>query len=297
MPSTIQQETLEVAHQLYERGFWLLWLVNGKECCIDNWQNERQSIDLIEGMILSLPDIGLGVAWNRSPFVDLDCDDPDAEHHLEVLCGGSPPRTPTFRSRRGLHRLYQRPLHMPEKASHKLAGIGEVRGLYPPLGSQSAVPPTQGRVWLPGLSLLDMDPVPLPEPIAALIRKEAARTNRRRVRGHVIGDTFTLLQFVLVRLLGAPAWDNGDGSACWPCPSCGQQKLRTLPHKPDRKDRFLCHFCAPNRTDDLRGDEADALRLFDADPAVRGNYSVRRWKLEAWRRDYEHLMSELVDCP
>lgn len=297
MPLTLQQKTLSAARRLHERGLWLIWLVNGKECCIDNWQNERQSIDLIESIIVSLPDIGIGIAWNRSPLVDLDCDDPDAEQNLEALCGGSLPHTPTFRSQRGLHRLYLRPLNMPEKASHKLAGIGEVRALCPSLGSQSAVPPTRGRSWLPGLSIFDMPPVPLPDPIAEKVRKEAANSKRRRVRGHVIGDRFTLLQFVLVRLLGAPVWDNGDGSACWVCPSCGQQKLRTLPHKPHRRDRFLCHFCAPNRTDDLRGDEFDGLRLFDPDPAVRGNYSVRRWKLEAWAREYEQLMSELADSP
>ena len=50
---------------------------------------------------------GIGVLLRASGLIDLDADSPEAEQAIQRLFGGDIPRTPTYRSARGLHRLFE----------------------------------------------------------------------------------------------------------------------------------------------------------------------------------------------
>lgn len=296
MPLTTRKATIAAARQLHERGLWLLWILDGQQCCIPQWQDVRLTLTEVESVILGFRNVGIGVVWSRSPYVDLDCDDPDADRNLELLCGGSLPRTPTFRSRRGLHRIFQRPTDMPDKARHPLEGIGDLLGLTPSLGAYSVVPPSNKRRWLPGLSLDDLEPTQLPEPIAERVRREAAEQKLRKrsvkegseinpplAHGGVQG-VHTFFQYVMASVFGPPLISRVDGYALWLCPWCGQETLHSRPTHPIYKDRFQCWRC------DWHGDAADVLAFADPQRFGSGMYGHAMLHLSALRQQFQRFL-------
>ena len=50
---------------------------------------------------------GVGVLLRASGLIDLDADSDAAEQAIQRLFGGNVPQTPTYRSARGLHRLFE----------------------------------------------------------------------------------------------------------------------------------------------------------------------------------------------
>ena len=187
---------------------------------------------------------------------------------------------------------------MPQKASQKLDGIGEVLGLYPEKGSQSAVPPTRGRWWLPGLGLDDLEPAPLPGPIAAQIRREAAKPRRRSPRAShgtpPAGEVYTFFQYLMASVFGPPLVSRPDGYALWDCPKCRQETLHSRCTHPVYKDRFQCWRC------DWHGDAADVLAFHDPEQYGPGRYGAADLRLSVMRTEYDACtprMTRPLDTP
>lgn len=157
------------AKRLLALGFPLV-PVRGKKPTCNGWGKEQIPADVLLGELRADPALGIGLICNLSPLVDVECDDDAAEAALQAMFPGGVPPTPTFRSRRGLHRLFKRPAGLPEavKSVLKLDGV-EVRGLNPGAQAQSVMPPSpfEGgvRSWLPGLRLGDVEPAELPEAV------------------------------------------------------------------------------------------------------------------------------------
>lgn len=175
--------TLDVAVRLHELGYWVVPQV-GKRAIALGWQQFRLSeVDLTE--YLSGRHLNIAIALNQSAVIDVECDSDDAERELQALCGGAVPKTPTWRSRRGLHRLFLRPDPdlVPDKAKVEVNGI-EFRLGGGGKGALSTVPPSIHPddpsvvyQWLAGQSLFDCQPAELPEPVLALLKK--ARRSKR----------------------------------------------------------------------------------------------------------------------
>jgi P4 family phage/plasmid primase-like protien len=70
---------------------------------------------------------------------------------------------------------------MPDVAKTYLDGI-EVRGLSTTKGALSAVPPTAGRSWVPGLSIYEVPAAQLPDAITKRLRDMAERSETARPR-------------------------------------------------------------------------------------------------------------------
>jgi putative DNA primase/helicase len=112
----------------------------------------------------------------RSGIIDVECDSPEAEQELAALLGDSYPVVPTFRGKRGSHRLF---LHQPglpraDKAVFKFRGI-EFRTGNGGKGAQSLFPPSihpdgPAYTWL--VLPDDADPVPFPAAALDIIRTE-----------------------------------------------------------------------------------------------------------------------------
>jgi hypothetical protein len=323
MPKLNYNPTLLAARRLHDRGLWILPILDGKAHREYGWQNVQFDFGDLEAMLEQDPSIGIAVVWNRSPYLDLDCDDPDAEANLEALCGGPLPRTPTFRSTRGLHRLFTRPPGLPQKASAKLAGVGEVKGLVQSpegvevehQGAYSVVPTSAGRVWLPFRSLFDLEAVPLPEPIVEQLRYDDEQRQRQRQRrpakhgcdheqqqkrrrpanhhGYAprrfrLPRIWTLLQHVVKSVLGKPIYWRDDGYAVWECPLCNRATFYTRRYDPKYKDRWACG----NRLCwwfDVPTDEYDILEYAANRDERRENYGQRCLRLEALRADHRRL--------
>jgi hypothetical protein len=306
MTRTNTNPTLTAARRLHERGLWLLPILSSKACFSPGWQNDRLDFAVLEAMLQQDPTIGIGVVWNRSPYLDLDCDDDAAEANLEALCGGPLPRTPTFRSKRGLHRIFTRPAGLPSKASAKLAGVGEVKGLVASpegvavkdQGSFSIVPPTGSRFWLPFRDLDDLEAAPLPEAIAVQLRYDHEQQQiRRRLRSAKHGYAprrsrlprlWTLLQHVVKSVLGEPLRVKDDGYAVWVCPRCQRPTFYTRRWHPVYKDRWACgnRLCL---WFNLPLDELDILEygsIRDDLIETRGHLYL---KLAALREDHRRL--------
>lgn len=92
---------------------------------------------------------GIGVLLRASGLIDLDADSPEAEQAIQRLFGGNVPQTPTYRSARGLHRLFEWRDGWGSLASKAkvMAGPIEIRGIGE-RAAQSVFPPSGGREWV-----------------------------------------------------------------------------------------------------------------------------------------------------
>lgn len=92
---------------------------------------------------------GIGVLLRASGLIDLDADSPEAEQAIQRLFGGDIPQTPTYRSARGLHRLFEWRDGWGSLASKAkvMAGPIEIRGIGEK-AAQSVFPPSGGREWV-----------------------------------------------------------------------------------------------------------------------------------------------------
>jgi hypothetical protein len=315
-PADRQRMVLDAARLLHEQlDLWIVLLKDGNKAFMCEWQCDRLPLEVVEYGLINCLDLGIGIAWNRSPYVDVDCDHEDAEANLVQLCGGPLPRTPTFRSRLGLHRVFLRPPDMPAKAWMHLSGVGQVLGLCPELGSQSAVPPTRGkdgkpRYWLPGLSLFDLDAALLPEAIADHLRQKArcqtphgrvgSGGNPRDPHPHLTTNrpcgvppaptacfppTWTLLQHVMTTVLGQPLRSNDTGRSTWTCPYCQRDTLFSFDHKPPYRDRFKCGGpCSW-----WHGDAIDILAYQAGRDGLIGDYGHLVMRLNVLTEEHQRL--------
>jgi hypothetical protein len=92
---------------------------------------------------------GIGVLLRASGLIDLDADSDEAEQAIQRLFGGQVPQTPTYRSARGLHRLFEWRDGWGSLASKAkvMAGPIEIRGIGE-RAAQSVFPPSGGREWV-----------------------------------------------------------------------------------------------------------------------------------------------------
>jgi hypothetical protein len=163
--SSIAAEALK----LTKAGYTVTPVGNDKRPLRTAWQRERLPVAQIEAAFAS-PDVHVGLVLNLSGLVDIEYDDPDGEAGVLELFGGSIPRTPTWSSQRGLHRLYQRPDGLPDKAKIEFGAV-EVRGCARKKGAQSVLPPSGGRTWLPRLSIHEVTPALLPAHVVQRLRE------------------------------------------------------------------------------------------------------------------------------
>jgi hypothetical protein len=151
---------------------------SGKKPLARAWQTRQLDRDEV---IASLHGThhNIGLVLTLCNLIDVECDSAEAETSLQTLFGGSIPPTPTWKSKRGRHRLFQRPPDLPPKAVLKIDGI-EFRIGADGKGAMSVLPPSMHPegvpyAWLPGLRLGDVRPDELPEPIVERLRSIGGR--------------------------------------------------------------------------------------------------------------------------
>jgi hypothetical protein len=163
----------------------------GKKPVASGWDHQRLSeSDLRE--YLSLPQTtGVAVALHRAPFIDVEVDSSEGEKLMLGLFNGRIPQTPTWRSPRGLHRLFKRPAGLPADWHKVVIGDVEFRGTGSAKGALSLFPPsvTDGfrREWLPGLGL-DVEPADLPGDVVVRVHEEGVRAAGGAVRNRGSDD-------------------------------------------------------------------------------------------------------------
>jgi hypothetical protein len=178
--TTLTMVLAQAAVHYARRGLRVLPLQpRGKVPVFEEWQ-ERATSDpeCVESIWERMPTANIGVAMGPgSGIVDFEADDPNAERALQELFDGEFPVCPTFRSSRGVHRLFCYSPRLPHKATHKIGKL-DIKIGADGLGSQCVFPPSihpdgPRYEWLPGLSLDDVDPPEIPETV---LRKLEAST-------------------------------------------------------------------------------------------------------------------------
>lgn len=189
--------TFEATVALFERGLKVVPVDQNRECHLPEWQTGKYGIEHIVAALQKDGHAGIALVLNLSPFIDVECDTPEAEQTFLSWCGGQSPRTPTWKSRRGPHRLCKRPEGISPKACKaKLMVDGvEIRGLSTEKGALSVVPPSYGRECLPGLSLDAVEPMELPPALIERVRncdgkeKESGEATRGDIHDGTRNDT------------------------------------------------------------------------------------------------------------
>src|SRR5262245_2029141 len=112
---------LTEALRLYAHGFCVV-PCKAKKPVAKDWGEKRLSRADLHTQLAGTK-LNIGIALNKSGFIDLECDIPAAEAALLAVFGGEVPPTSTWQSKRGLHRLFRRPPRLPEKAKVELDGV------------------------------------------------------------------------------------------------------------------------------------------------------------------------------
>jgi hypothetical protein len=162
---------LTEALRLYDRGLWVV-PCDGKKAIWKDWPTARRSREELASA-LDGTKLNIAIALNQGGLIDAECDTQEGEAALLVMFGGGIPPTPTWRSKRGLHRLFRRPPGLPEKAKVEINGI-EFR-IGNGRGALSVVPPSvhpdgPRYEWLQDLSIYEVEPTELPEVVVARLR-------------------------------------------------------------------------------------------------------------------------------
>src|SRR4051812_30298865 len=110
--AAVRTEALE----LYDRGLWIVPVAGKRPVISEGWNERRLSRVELAGA-LERPHLGIALVLNRSPWIDVEGDTPEAEEALMRLFGGNVPPGPTWTSKRGRHRLFVRPEGLPERAA------------------------------------------------------------------------------------------------------------------------------------------------------------------------------------
>ncbi len=164
------QRVIEVATAYANRG-WHVVPVSGKiPIGGKGWQHlatsdAGEAAATFEGTVAD----GVGVLLHASGLIDLDADSPEAEAAIQAVFEGNIPRTPSFQSTRGIHRLFRWREGWPQQADKAkwMAGPIEVRGISTK-AAQTVFPPSGERRWL----------VPFNEPVAELTDEILERLTR-----------------------------------------------------------------------------------------------------------------------
>ena len=160
---------------------------DGKKAIVLGWNDRRLTREEVREK-LDGTKLNIAIALNHSDVIDVECDSPEAEPNLLRLFGGEIPPTPTWKSKRGKHRLFRRPPGLPEKAKLEVEGI-EFR-IGNGKGALSVVPPSihpdgPRYEWLPSLSIHEVEPVELP---AEIVEKLTASCSVEPPAGEPVAD-------------------------------------------------------------------------------------------------------------
>lgn len=177
------QNLLTEAMRLNQLGCWVV-PCNGKRAVVKDWPQKRLSSDELRDK-LSASGSNIAVALNQSNFIDVECDTAEAETNLQKLFGAKIPPTPTWKSKRGKHRLFKRSSGLPKKAKLEIDGI-EFR-LGNEKGALSVVPPSvhpdgPRYEWEPGLSIHEIEPAELPPDVVERLRDTASQTTAAPIK-------------------------------------------------------------------------------------------------------------------
>lgn len=110
------------------------------------------------------------------PIVDVEYDNEEGKAAFHAMFGDDP-QTPAYTSGRGVHYWFAKPDGLPDKSVVRLDGVEVHIGNK---NSLSTVPPSihsNGTVytWLPGKSIYEISPAPLPEEIVERLRTPAKK--------------------------------------------------------------------------------------------------------------------------
>ncbi|NOY42535.1 MAG: hypothetical protein GXP26_11955 [Planctomycetes bacterium] len=180
--SASKTPVLDQALSLHERGIPLTLCRENKRPIGKDWQHQEYDADTIESEFDNDPDLSIGIVLGaRSGIVDFEGDDDSSEADILELFDGNIPKTPSFRSRRGIHRLFawDQSLDRIGSAVTKFKTV-EVRLGANGKAAHSLVPPsmTDGveREWI--VSFEDCEPAEIPE---SVLRKLMPPAKPRKV--------------------------------------------------------------------------------------------------------------------
>lgn len=203
----ISHEAIRATAIRYAKDFgWHPLPVRGKVPAMGTGWQKRTSSDPEAVRLLFSSDgnfDGLGVRLGpASGIIDIECDSPEAESEFLELCNGEEFFTPTFRSSRGLHRLFawDDEAEFPEKAVFKIGAI-EFRIGGGDAGAQSVFPPSAGREW--ETSPLDADVAKLPKHIIAKVKERLAESKKPKKQKT---ESVSLPIFSAGDALNVPRW-------------------------------------------------------------------------------------------
>ena len=149
--SSATHSPLQAAAVQYCGYGWRITPTQGKAPCNGKGWQDKATNDAGEALTLleETTADGVGVLLRASGIIDLDADSPEAEQAIQTLFGGQVPQTPTFRSARGLHRLFQWRDGWQSLATKAkvMAGPIEIRGIGEK-AAQTVFPPSGGREWI-----------------------------------------------------------------------------------------------------------------------------------------------------
>ncbi|MEX2141613.1 MAG: bifunctional DNA primase/polymerase [Pirellulales bacterium] len=161
----------------------------------DGWQQNTWTADAMRREFRKAGALNVGLQMGaRSGIIDIEADSPEQERAFaDLFRGCEVPRTPTFNSMRGLHRLfaYDPRLSQTDKAVADYKGLG-IRIGANDKGAQSLVPPSPNsdgtpREWI--VSLDECDPGPLPDVVVERILAASTGSNGADTNGHAADPT------------------------------------------------------------------------------------------------------------
>jgi hypothetical protein len=229
---------------------------DGKKPLARGWTERRLTPEELREALVR-PHRNIAIVLSLSGLIDVECDSPEAEPSLLTMFGGKLPPTPTWKSLRGLHRLFRRPPGLPERAKIEIDGVEFRIGNK---GALSVVPPSMTdnsrRSWVPGLSVYQVEPAELPPAVGDRLRLAGPDRRPDRVAP---GAGNPVIDRVLPRLQKVS--QTADGwQAC--CPAHDDQNP-SLSVGIGKDGRLLLHCHAGCRFADV----IKALGLRPADPA------------------------------
>jgi hypothetical protein len=169
---------LETALRYHAQGLPVVPCV-GKRPIGKGWHKERRSREELMAELAANERLNIALVLNQSPWIDVECDSPEAEEALLKMCGGKIPETPTWESARGKHRLFEETPGLPDKAKVDIDGV-EVR-LGNGKGAASVLPPSvhpktgKRYRWVDGLSLDEVKPAELPSEIVERLKSAGGK--------------------------------------------------------------------------------------------------------------------------
>lgn len=259
------------------------------------WQTYTWTPQTIDAAFCKHPRLNVGVRLGPdSKWIDIEADSEEEERlFAELFNGTEHPVTPTYRSARGKHRLFQ---YSDQLATTNKAVVYYAKKLGVRIGvdkgAQSVMPPSAGRVWLRNLDLDSCNPAPLPE---AVIRRILHAANGHATKSDDTehnGDRSpgTVHAAALQAMLAIGLQDNQDGSKRLYTAAC-----RAVEHDLSDADAVATiRVYTEQKPFPRRWNDADIIkRIRDAErkDVVRGS------KKDRAQGDYKASIEPYTPCP